>query len=463
MSDNFTDQGGAATSNPSSFERWLTSKVMTKVASQPRLEKKRRSTEKKRIKSKQPHVVEYFHQLDDAYSCLAVQLLSKLTRAYNVELRIHLVSGPAGDNSPEPELLARYSMTDCAKVAPYYGLNFTQETKPPSAENIALAAAIFTALNPQQKLSGLLQTSNAIWRNDYEGLLRLKEKFGVASNDQATAEVSSGNARQAELKHYSGAMFFYGGEWYWGVDRFYHLENRLIALGANLDSNAKLIMPRPRICAGEAKGNSALTLEIFPSLRSPYSSFIFEKAIELVKTTGINMVLRPVMPMVMRGVSLTRTKGLYIFADASREAHALGIDWASKTYDPIGSPVVRAFSLFPWARERGKEVQFLTAFFQAAFFDGVNTSTDKGLKVVVENAGLSWTDAQSVIDNDDWHDELEANRLAMYDFDSWGVPSFRLLDENGETLLATWGQDRLWLVAKEIEKYSHASTKSADY
>jgi 2-hydroxychromene-2-carboxylate isomerase len=257
-------------------------------------------------------------------------------------------------------------------------------------------------------------------------------------------------------------MFFYGGEWYWGVDRFYHLENRLIALGANLDSDAELIMPRPKIYAGESKGNSALTLEIFPSLRSPYSSFIFEKAIELVEKTGINMVLRPVMPMVMRGVSLTRTKGLYIFADASREAHALGIDWARKTYDPIGSPIIRAFSLFPWAREQGKEVQFLTAFFKAAFFDGVNTNADKGLKVVVENAGLSWSDALSVIDNDDWHDELEANRLAMYDFDSWGVPSFKLLDENGDMLLGTWGQDRLWLVAKEIEKYINKSKKNIE-
>jgi 2-hydroxychromene-2-carboxylate isomerase len=179
----------------------------------------------------------------------------------------------------------------------------------------------------------------------------------------------------------------------------------------------------------------------------------------LVEKTGIKMVLQPVMPMVMRGVSLTRTKGLYIFAEASREAHALGINWGRTTYDHIGTPVIRAFSLFPWAREQGKEVPFLTAFFHAAFFDGVNTNSDKGMQVVVENAGLSWSDAQSVIDNTDWHDELEANRLAMYDFDSWGVPSFRLLDENGETLLGTWGQDRLLLVAKEIEKHLSNSQK----
>lgn len=54
--------------------------------------------------------------------------------------------------------------------------------------------------------------------------------------------------------------------------------------------------------------------------------------------------------------------------------------------------------------------------------------------------------------NRDWEDELEENRLAMYGFGSWGVPSFRLLDESGEPLLALWGQDRLWLFSREIQR-----------
>jgi 2-hydroxychromene-2-carboxylate isomerase len=40
----------------------------------------------------------------------------------------------------------------------------------------------------------------------------------------------------------------------------------------------------------------------------------------------------------------------------------------------------------------------------------------------------------------------------MYNAGLWGVPSFRLLDRQGETQLALWGQDRLWLVAREIER-----------
>ena len=40
----------------------------------------------------------------------------------------------------------------------------------------------------------------------------------------------------------------------------------------------------------------------------------------------------------------------------------------------------------------------------------------------------------------------------MYDAGLWGVPSFRLLNDQGQQLLALWGQDRLWLFAREIQR-----------
>jgi 2-hydroxychromene-2-carboxylate isomerase len=70
----------------------------------------------------------------------------------------------------------------------------------------------------------------------------------------------------------------------------------------------------------------------------------------------------------------------------------------------------------------------------------------------VEAAGLSWEDAQSVIDNRDWEPRIEENRKAMYGFGSWGVPTFRLLDARGNTVVWAWGQDRLWLIAREIQR-----------
>ena len=246
-------------------------------------------------------------------------------------------------------------------------------------------------------------------------------------------------------------MFHYGGEWYWGVDRLYHLEERLAELGTRR-TGAEWVAPRPAIPRGPLRDDGSLTLEIYPSLRSPYSSLIFDTAVELARETGVTMRMRPVLPMVMRGVPATREKGVYIFTDAAREARKLGLDDWGNVHDPIGDPVRRGYSLYPWAVSRGKGVELLSAFFREAFFQGVDTGKDRGLRRVVERAGLPWDEARAIVGNRDWEEELEANRLAMYDCGLWGVPSFRLLDGEGETALAVWGQDRLWLVGCEIQR-----------
>ena len=99
-----------------------------------------------------------------------------------------------------------------------------------------------------------------------------------------------------------------------------------------------------------------------------------------------------------------------------------------------------------------KGAKILFSFLKAAFTEGVNTNSDRGLRHVVEEAGLSWREAKTRIDNEDWQAELEANRQAMYAFGSWGVPTFRLLDARGNTIVWAGGQDRLWLIAREIQR-----------
>ncbi len=119
---------------------------------------------------------------------------------------------------------------------------------------------------------------------------------------------------------------------------------------------------------------------------------------------------------------------------------------------PIGDPVRRGYSLYPWAVSQGRGIEFISAFLRPAFREGVNTNTTRGLRHVVESAGLPWNEAADVVGNDDWIPLIEANRQAMYSFGLWGVPSFRLLGADGEALVHAWGQDRLWLIAKEIQR-----------
>jgi 2-hydroxychromene-2-carboxylate isomerase len=117
-----------------------------------------------------------------------------------------------------------------------------------------------------------------------------------------------------------------------------------------------------------------------------------------------------------------------------------------------GDPVRRCYALYPWACEQGRGNELLSSFLGAAFAQGINSNKDEGLREVVEAAGLDWSEAQSHLGDRGWEDLLEGNRLAMYEAGLWGVPSFRLLDESGNPLLALWEQDRLWLFAREIQR-----------
>ncbi|MDG2137579.1 MAG: DsbA family protein, partial [Luminiphilus sp.] len=158
-----------------------------------------------------------------------------------------------------------------------------------------------------------------------------------------------------------------------------------------------------------------------------------------------------VLPMVMRGVPATPIKGLYIFMDAAREAQALGIDYG-KFSDPIGEPARRCYSLYPWAVTQGKGTELISSFLRHAFVLGVSTLADKGLRKVVEAAGLDWQIAKNHLGEAGWESLLEENRLVMYEAGCWGVPSFRLLDGSGMSIVNLWGQDRLWVIAREIRK-----------
>ncbi|MFT5484609.1 MAG: 2-hydroxychromene-2-carboxylate isomerase, partial [Halieaceae bacterium] len=291
----------------------------------------------------------------------------------------------------------------------------------------------------------------ALWNDDEETLNSIAQRNGVATPDTVEDKIKEGTDRRHELQHYSGAMFYYEQEWYWGVDRLYHLEKRLATLGVDSQPGEIGLVPRPAVEAGEFRDQGTLTLEIYPSLRSPYTAISFDRAIELARDTGVKLVVRPVLPMVMRGVPATRQKGLYIFMDAAREAREAGVAYGN-FYDPIGNPVRRCYSLYPWACEQGRGNELISSFLSLVFAHGVNTNTDKGLKRVVENAGLDWQQAQSIIGQSGWEEILENNRLAMYESGLWGVPSLRLLDERGEQILALWGQDRLWIFAREIQR-----------
>jgi 2-hydroxychromene-2-carboxylate isomerase len=406
-----------------------------------------------RMVTGKPHVVDFFHQVDDAYSHLAIEAIGPLLGRYDIDFRFHLTSQTDRSHAPEPDLLTAYARRDCEAVAPYYELDFPINAKQPAASKVSRVEGLLAGLTEDPRfLEVAIQAGRALWQGDAEALDQVAERIPSSSDAEVSAALEAGNALRTQRRHYSGGMFWYAGEWYWGVDRLHHLERRLIRFGASKGTLTTPRFDRPPLDPGTVQNDGRLSLEIFPSLRSPYTAMIFDRSMQLAESVGVPVTIRPVLPMVMRGAPVPAAKGFYIMLDTLREAKHIGAPFGNM-YDPVGRAVERGFALWPFARDKGRGKEFISAFLKAAFAEGRPTGTDEGLRRVVESAGLSFEEARPALESEAWREELENNRRTMYDeLGLWGVPSYRLRGPADEPDLCVWGQDRLWLVAAEIRR-----------
>ncbi len=406
----------------------------------------------------EPLRVRYFHQVDDPYSQLAAQLLPELSRRYAIELLPRLAGPPSDAAAPERERLAAFARRDAADIAPGYGLAFPSGAPAPARAQVALASRILAAAQRSGSFAALAaRVGAALFGGDAAALTAIAREAGSADDAAAGALADAGSRERARLGHYLGATFHFAGEWYWGVDRLHFLERRLHELGAlRPGAEAALVAPRPDRAAAPRAGAPARPrserprLEFFLSLRSPYSYIAIERVLALARRYPIELALRPVLPMVMRGLPVPRAKQLYIVLDTKREAEDAGVSFG-RICDPVGRPVERGFSLYPHAVKRGRAAEYLLAFARAAFALGIDTGSDAGLRRVVEHAGLRWDEARAELDREGWRAELEQNREQLLALGLWGVPSFRLRG-GGAPDYSTWGQDRLWRVEQEIRR-----------
>ena len=191
-------------------------RVMSKVIETKSLRRSRHRAEKKRKKNNLPHIVEYFHQLNDGYSHLTAQIISRLKSKYNIEIKCYLVSETDGANNPEPDLLAKYALEDSSQISRHFNLSFNFN-KRPDRDVIKKASKIIANLTDDARTENLETISTLVWSNDIQALEKLSENLEIGDVNDEFAErfIQQGNERRSQLGHYSGAMFFYGDEWYW--------------------------------------------------------------------------------------------------------------------------------------------------------------------------------------------------------------------------------------------------------
>ncbi|MFQ5635395.1 MAG: DsbA family protein [Gammaproteobacteria bacterium] len=400
-----------------------------------------------------PHVVQAFLQLDDPYSYLLSHYLQDLAAAYRIELRVYLSRALSGEFTPQPAMLDDYAVRDCRLLAGELDISFLDKGDAPVVEHREALLDFLAKRQGQDDFAATFhQALDGYWRGDREQSAGL---IGDSQPDQSftDASIETSQSLLRKLGHYGSATLYYGGEWYWGIDRLAHLCDRLDSLGARrgASDDARTAAPpaqvtEMRLPAVAPPGAKHLPpLELYYSFRSPYSYLALRRVFAVADAFCLDLVIRPVLPMVMRGLPVPRTKLLYIVRDAGREARRLGIPFGN-ICDPLGAGAERCIAVFFHAQRLGREREFMLAAGHAIWAEAVDLATDGGLRTVAERAGLQWPDVRDALNDESWRGAVQDNRDALTRAGLWGVPSYVI----GGTAL--WGQDRVWVLARQIER-----------
>jgi 2-hydroxychromene-2-carboxylate isomerase len=400
---------------------------------------------------RRPHRVSGFLQLDDPYSYLLAHCLPSLAKHCDIELRLYLSEARGDEYQPAPEMLAEYAIEDCERLARELGIPFLDKgTSPPVEHRLSMLDAIAACRGNENFDDELLQALNVFWRGDAEAAAR--RNTGAEMKGIANSVIAESQTLQQHLGHYNSGTLHYEGEWYWGVDRLHYLLDRLAALGAISDESPNRLLASIRQAmqvslpvAPPAAARNLPPLELFHSFRSPYSYLALRRIFEIADAYGLELQLRPVLPMVMRGMQVPKPKLLYIVTDAAREADRLDIGFG-KIADPVGHGAERCLAVYRYAESENRGRDFLLNAGEAIWDQGIDVATDAGMRKVAAGTGLFWPDVKAAMKDDGWQRLADKNRESMMASGSWGVPTIRMGD------FVVWGQDRDWLLVRHIEE-----------
>lgn len=428
-----------------SLKRHLAPQAARLLTSPGRLRLRRRLLEWRRRLARRPQEAVFYFRIDDPYSLLLAQVLPAFAEHYGLRVIPRVMLYLDTNLYPAPDMLRELAPRDAARLAAFHGLAFPSDWSLPDHESSLAATRCLLQHEGDERFWSLAHAlGQALWSGDRDRLTELTESHGQQPEDRAQLALEARRDQFLRDGHYLTATVHYQGEWYWSIERLDHLAQRLEQLGLGQG-------PRPMdygaVKTARLDGPPAAEgtrLALYYSFRSPYSYIALERAFALADHYGVTLDLRPVLPMVMRGLTVPRAKRFYIVTDTAREAHLHGVPFG-KICDPVGIGVERCMALWPFAEKEGRLREWLLAVGRGVWSRGVDPATNAGLKRLAGDAGLDWNRARRWLDDDQWRERAEANRQAMMDAGGWGVPSFQV----GDTLI--WGQDRFALVERALQ------------
>ncbi|MDP5211080.1 DsbA family protein [Microbulbifer sp. 2205BS26-8] len=405
------------------FARWYTS-------DKRRVRNYRRAEKKLLRRRKQGHGYCYL-RADDPYSYLLSQVLHEFCEKYALTLHPIIVTQLEDSCYPERQLLAEYAIEDCQRLALAYNIEPPVKRSSFSEKASLVLCEAAQGSQPWEAIAAIFQslwvTHTAIPAIQSTNILVLQQ------------QLASNNIVMPKRGHYLTAMIEYAGEKYWGLDRLHYLERRL--------TDGELLFPSPdqNKCTGAADSGKGKVLSCYFSFRSPYSYILLTRLFALADHYQCELDLKPVLPMVMRGLSVPASKRLYILLDAKREANRHNIPFGYIS-DPLGKGVENALALFYVAKNMGKEREYVLAMTSASWSKAIDISNLKNLRSLCRELALDWPSCENALMSEKWREFAEMNRQEIYEYGLWGVPAM-MVDS-----LVVWGQDRLWMIDQHLSR-----------
>ncbi|MEN7341696.1 MAG: DsbA family protein [Pseudomonadota bacterium] len=394
-----------------------------------------------------------YFSVDDPQSYLLLRMATMIPRAYDVDMAFCLLPHDASTPDHLTRMQRRWATQDATEFAA--ALGEAPLTPPPER----WLRGFETALASHWRLHGDFERLAALCKTFYSGdeaaMNAAVSRLSAHDQSHAVIQLRKNKARLAEDGHYASGAICFDGEAYRGVERLRHLTNRLrverLATGdaaTRQRLTTKLdAIERPETTGALAKHWHGKSATFFFSFRSPYSRLAIDRVSDLARVGRLSLDLKPVMPMVTRGVPLPEEKRRYLVTDAARVARRHGMTFGNIT-DPLGDGVRYAMAGFFAAKAAGKELAFARAAMRAIWSEGRRLDGLKHIAPLLKPLGVSMPSVERLLDDPAIEVALAENAQALEQLGHWGVP---VLAIDGH---AVWGQDRLWQFATKKEPSS---------
>ena len=398
--------------------------------------------------SQAPSRLEFYYDIADPMSYLTAQAVARLTAAYPVELGFHLVTPPASDVDPAPQLRTRHAVRDAEQVAEYWNLEFPAHKEADPGMVREVGTAMIRARSGAEQLQAAIELGGAMWSWDRKRLGALLLSYGTESSGSILPITNANYAELRKAGHYQAAALRYQDTWYVGIDRLPYLEAVLAAERGT--RAAPVLAVRPDAERGPLKlSDKPLTCELWFSFRSPDSYLALEQIEQVLAPYGVPLQLKPIASPVARAPMPT-VQQLYAIRDAKRQADRIGVAFG-ELCDPAGKGVEHCLAIAHWVAGRGQAMAFARSAMRGIWAEALDAAEYVDLRQIVERAGLPWAEASAALGDPAAAKAALAYAAELAVFHLWDTPSIRCGD------FIAWGTDRLPLLADRLRRHALAA------